>query len=95
MHSAFPFLFRAGLRGGRLSRPFVNLALCRRIWHKEHKLWLAQVPGVEPSVKTERFERGSYLMFDASTWDRVRKDNFVLQYDVLLEGPQRGPLRRE
>lgn len=40
-------------------------------------------------------------MFDPNTWERVRKDNFVLQYDVILEGgdpalvdPMRGAARR-
>jgi NOT2 / NOT3 / NOT5 family len=30
-------------------------------------------------MKTERFERGSYLVFDTNTWDAVRKDNFVVR----------------
>jgi hypothetical protein len=29
-------------------------------------------------MKTPHFERGSYLVFDTSTWDAVRKDNFVV-----------------
>lgn len=67
------------------------------MWHKEHKVWLARVPGIEPSLKTDRFERGSIIVFDPNTWERVRKDNFVLQYDMLLaiEGgdPALDPLR--
>jgi len=52
-------------------------------YHREHKLWLARVPNTEPVVKTDRYERGSFLVFDSMAWDIVRKDNFVLQYQSL------------
>ena len=52
-------------------------------YHREHKLWLARVPNTEPVVKTERYERGSFLVFDSMAWDIVRKDNFVLYYQAL------------
>jgi NOT2 / NOT3 / NOT5 family len=46
---------------------------------QEFKLWLTRIPNTEPIMKTERFERGSYLVFDTNTWDAVRKDNFVVR----------------
>mmetsp|Transcript_6630 Transcript_6630/g.12118 ORF Transcript_6630/g.12118 Transcript_6630/m.12118 type:complete len:393 (+) Transcript_6630:165-1343(+) len=52
-------------------------------YHREHKLWLARVPNTEPVVKTDRYERGSFLVFDSMAWDIVRKDNFLLSYDLL------------
>jgi CCR4-NOT transcription complex subunit 2 len=52
-------------------------------YHREHKLWLARVPNTEPVVKTDRYERGSFLVFDSMAWDIVRKDNFVLHYQQL------------
>lgn len=41
-------------------------------------MWLTRIPKTEPIMKTARFERGSYLVFDTQTWDAVRKDNFVV-----------------
>ncbi len=46
---------------------------------QDFKLWLTRIPNTEPIMKTERFERGSYLVFDTATWDAVRKDNFVVR----------------
>ena len=52
-------------------------------YHKEHKLWFTRVHGTEPIVKTSSYERGSYFYFDPNTWEKMRKDNFVLCYDQL------------
>ncbi len=52
-------------------------------YHKELKLWFTRVPGSEPLVKTPTYERGSYIYFDTNSWEKIRKDNFVLQYDQL------------
>jgi len=60
------------------------------LWHKELKAWLQRAPGDQP-VKTPAGERGSYLFFDVNTWERVRKDNFVLEYAALDETPRRPP----
>ena len=74
-----------GSQGG--TNNFQSLAadeLWSRGWcfHREHKLWLARVPNTEPVVKTDQYERGSFLVFDSMAWDIVRKDNFVLQYSL-------------
>jgi len=63
--------------------------LFKREWryHKELKLWFTRVTGVEPSAKTNTFERGSYIYFDVGLWEKVRKDNFVLAYDQLETSP--------
>lgn len=51
--------------------------LCRysRGWfyHRELRLWLARIPHVEPLVKTQTYERGSYLCFDPNMWEIIRK----------------------
>ncbi|KAK7261433.1 hypothetical protein RIF29_27743 [Crotalaria pallida] len=59
--------------------------LYKRGWfyHKEHRLWFVRVPNMEPLVKTNTYERGSYHCFDPSTFETVRKDNFVLHYEML------------
>ena len=40
---------------------------------QEFKLWLSRIPNSEPIMKTDRFERGSYMVFDTTSWDCVRK----------------------
>lgn len=54
----------------------------RRGWkyHKSLQLWFRQIANMEPFVKGEEGERGSYLFFNANTWEEVRKDNFYLAY---------------
>lgn len=63
--------------------------LTRRGWmyHKELKTWLTRVPSTEPDRKAERAEIGSYLVFDVSKWEIVRRDNFTLSFDALEDAP--------
>ena len=70
--------------GGNNFQSLAAEELWSRGWwyHRELKLWLARVPNTEPVVKTDRYERGSFLVFDSGAWDIVRKDNFVLQYSL-------------
>ncbi|XP_019076243.1 probable NOT transcription complex subunit VIP2 isoform X2 [Vitis vinifera] len=56
-------------------------------FHREHRLWFIRVANMEPLVKTNTYERGSYLCFDPNTWESVRKDNFVLHYELLEKKP--------
>ncbi|KAJ4951389.1 hypothetical protein NE237_028221 [Protea cynaroides] len=56
-------------------------------YHREFRLWLIRVSNMEPSVKTNTCETGSYLCFDPNTWETVRKDNFVLYYEMLEKRP--------
>ncbi|XP_042504694.1 probable NOT transcription complex subunit VIP2 [Macadamia integrifolia] len=56
-------------------------------YHRELRLWLIRVSNMEPLVKTNTYERGSYLCFDPNTWETVRKDNFVLHYEMLEKRP--------
>ncbi|WJX69534.1 putative NOT transcription complex subunit vip2 [Trifolium repens] len=63
--------------------------LYERKWfyHKEHRMWYIRAPNTEPLVKTNTYERGSYLCFDPSTFETVRRDNFVLLYDNVEKRP--------
>ncbi|RCV08631.1 hypothetical protein SEVIR_1G349000v4 [Setaria viridis] len=63
--------------------------LCNRGWfyHKELRSWFTRIPNVEPLVKTPLYERGSYGRFDPQIWDTVRKDNFLLQYELVEKRP--------
>ncbi|KAH7560926.1 hypothetical protein JRO89_XS10G0141100 [Xanthoceras sorbifolium] len=52
-------------------------------YHKELRHWFIRVTNVEPLVKTNTYERGSYHCFDPTTFEIVRKDNFVVHYEML------------
>ncbi|XP_059315181.1 probable NOT transcription complex subunit VIP2 [Lycium ferocissimum] len=56
-------------------------------YHREHRLWFMRVANVEPLVKTNAYERGSYICFDPNTWETIRKDNFVVHYEMLEKRP--------
>lgn len=59
--------------------------LSNRGWyyHKELKTWLTRAPNTEPLQKTDRFERGSFFLFDPSTWNVVSKENFTVTFEAL------------
>jgi len=63
--------------------------LYNRGWrfHKEIMAWLTRDPQTEVTNKSANFERGTYILFDYTNWEKVRKD-LILVYDVLEE---RGP----
>lgn len=71
---------------GDLAQLAAAVILYERHWryHKEQKIWITRAPGVEPSQKTNTFERGTYIYFDHVQWKKVTKE-FVLQYDQLEE----------
>lgn len=58
--------------------------LFSRDWrfHKGLQRWVSRAPGSEP-IKSNAFERGAYIFFEPTTWEKVRKENFVLAYDQL------------
>ncbi|GAV71406.1 NOT2_3_5 domain-containing protein [Cephalotus follicularis] len=56
-------------------------------YHKEHRLWFIRVPNMEPLVKTNTYERGSYHCFDPNSFETIRKDNFVVHYEMLEKRP--------
>eukprot|EP00007_Cunea_sp_BSH-02190019_P004178 CAMPEP_0174229996 /NCGR_PEP_ID=MMETSP0417-20130205/835_1 /TAXON_ID=242541 /ORGANISM="Mayorella sp, Strain BSH-02190019" /LENGTH=470 /DNA_ID=CAMNT_0015307613 /DNA_START=57 /DNA_END=1466 /DNA_ORIENTATION=- len=67
--------------------------LFRRDWryHKEMQRWFSRVPDTEPLLKTQTYERGTYVYFDPLTWEQVRKYNFVLMYNQLDNAPPELP----
>ncbi|XP_020525671.1 probable NOT transcription complex subunit VIP2 isoform X1 [Amborella trichopoda] len=69
--------------------------LYRQGWfyHRELRLWFIRVGNAEPVVKTKTYERGSYHCFDPNTWETVRKDNFVISYDMLESRSQIDGIR--
>ncbi|XP_027340538.1 probable NOT transcription complex subunit VIP2 isoform X2 [Abrus precatorius] len=63
--------------------------LYKRGWfyHKEHRFWFMRVPNLEPLVKTNTYERGSYHCFDPIAFEIVLKDNLVLHYEMVEKRP--------
>ncbi|CAN0853950.1 Probable NOT transcription complex subunit VIP2 (Fragment) [Linum grandiflorum] len=61
------------------------------IYHKEQRVWLIRVPNVEPLVKTNTYERGSYHCFDPNLFEIIRKDTFVLSYELVEKRPVLPP----
>ncbi|KAK1256838.1 hypothetical protein QJS04_geneDACA024224 [Acorus gramineus] len=57
------------------------------VYHKEHRMWFTRVANVDPLVKTDSYERGSYHCFHPNTWETIRKDNVVLHYNLLEKKP--------
>ena len=56
-------------------------------YHKEERVWLTRVSGMEPVMKTATYERSTYYFFDVTNWRKVAKE-FHLEYDKLEERPQ-------
>lgn len=56
-------------------------------YHREHRLWFMKAANVEPLVKTNAYERGAFVCFDPNTWETIRKDNFVVYYEMLEKRP--------
>lgn len=76
------------MNGGDLLQLASAAELYSRDWryHKEEQVWITRAPGVEPVVKTNSYERGTYYFFDAQNWRKVHKE-FHLEYDKLEDRP--------
>lgn len=60
-------------------------------YHKDERVWLTRVPGVEPLQKSTSFERGTYYFFDYLNWRKIAKE-FHLEYEKLEDKPTLQPL---
>lgn len=76
------------MNGGDLLQILAAVELFNRDWryHKEERVWITRAPGMEPTLKTNTYERGTYYFFDCLTWRKVAKE-FHLEYDKLEERP--------
>eukprot|EP01080_Neovahlkampfia_damariscottae_P008834 gene8834-782_t len=56
------------------------------IYHTFHKIWLTRAPtsGNEQIQKTQTYEKGPVIYFDYHAWKKVRRDDFVLEYDKVM-----------
>ena len=80
------------MNGGDVLQLAAAAELYTRNWryHKEEKVWIIRAPGMEPVVKTNTYERGTYYFFDSQNWRKVPKE-FLLEYDKLEERPHLPP----
>jgi CCR4-NOT transcription complex subunit 2 len=46
-----------------------------------------RIPNMEPVLKTDRFERGTFLVFDTTIWETVKKENMQVNYEHLERPP--------
>ncbi|XP_017294916.1 CCR4-NOT transcription complex subunit 2 [Kryptolebias marmoratus] len=76
------------MNGGDLLQLLAAVELFNRDWryHKEERVWITRAPGMEPTLKTNSYERGTYYFFDCLNWRKVAKE-FHLEYDKLEERP--------
>ncbi|XP_051911036.1 CCR4-NOT transcription complex subunit 2-like isoform X2 [Hippocampus zosterae] len=76
------------MNGGDLLQLLAAVELFNRDWryHKEERVWITRAPGMEPSLKTNAYERGTYYFFDCLNWRKVAKE-FHLEYEKLEERP--------
>ncbi|KAK9831119.1 hypothetical protein WJX74_004011 [Apatococcus lobatus] len=64
-----------------------ELALRKWGFHKELKTWIMRAPGTQPLEKSQNHERGAFFLFDTGSWECIRKNDFVLYYDMLERAP--------
>ncbi|XP_078000337.1 CCR4-NOT transcription complex subunit 2-like isoform X3 [Glandiceps talaboti] len=78
--------------GGDVLQLAAAAELYNRDWryHKEERVWVTRAPGMEPTVKTNTYERGTYYFFDCHGWRKVAKE-FHLEYDKLEDRPHLPP----
>ncbi|XP_070581081.1 CCR4-NOT transcription complex subunit 2-like isoform X3 [Ptychodera flava] len=78
--------------GGDVLQLAAAAELYNRDWryHKEERVWITRAPGMDPTVKTNSYERGTYYFFDCHGWRKVAKE-FHLEYDKLEDRPHLPP----
>ncbi|XP_035258416.1 CCR4-NOT transcription complex subunit 2-like isoform X1 [Anguilla rostrata] len=78
------------MNGGDLLQLLAAVELFNRDWryHKEERVWITRAPGMDPTLKTNTYERGTYYFFDCLNWRKVAKvKEFHLEYEKLEERP--------
>lgn len=73
------------------------IELYNRDWryHKRLQRWFTRVSATEPVVKTNSYETGSYIYFEPSSWEKLKKEGFTLVYDDLEERARVAPQHQQ
>ena len=65
-------------------------------YHRELKVWFSRVGDPDqPPIKSDRSETGSFFVFDPVSWERVRKDNFTVEYDKIERSAAPHPAQQQ
>lgn len=56
-------------------------------FHKDTKVWLTIDSEAPPTVRTPTYERGMFVYFDISSWEKIKKE-FIITPDQLDERPK-------
>ena len=51
-------------------------------YHREKRLWITKVPGLDPHQKTPTFERGYYSCFDPIQWKKLQLE-MTIEYSKV------------
>ncbi|KAM9085909.1 LOW QUALITY PROTEIN: CCR4-NOT transcription complex subunit 2-like [Megaptera novaeangliae] len=64
------------MNGGDVFQLLAAVELFNRDWryHKEERVWITRAPGMEPTMRTNTYERGTYYFFDCLNWRKVAKE---------------------
>ena len=63
-------------------------------YHKDERVWITRFPGMEPQIKTNTYERGTYYYFQSQGWRKVPKE-FHVEYERLEEKPTAQALQQQ
>ncbi|KAL9262803.1 putative NOT transcription complex subunit VIP2 [Drosera capensis] len=61
------------------------------LFHKEQRFWFKRPQNMELSARGPTYERGSYVCFDPTKWEKTVKDNFIVHYDAIEKRPSDEP----
>ncbi|CAC5357121.1 unnamed protein product [Mytilus coruscus] len=80
------------MNGGDVLQLASAAELYSRDWryHKEERVWITRAPGVDPILKTNTYEQGTYYVFDTKYWRKVHKEIY-LEYEKLEDRPNLPP----
>uniref|UniRef100_A0A8C7HV45 CCR4-NOT transcription complex subunit 2 n=1 Tax=Oncorhynchus kisutch TaxID=8019 RepID=A0A8C7HV45_ONCKI len=77
------------MNGGDLLQLLAAVELFNRDWryHKEERVWITRAPGMEPTLKTNAYERGTYYFFDCLNWRESSQGEGQRLEDCYQERP--------
>ena len=74
--------------GNDILQVYANYELHTRNWryHKEERLWIMKVQGLEPVTRSQAYEQGTYLVFDVKQFKKVHRE-MTVEYSKLEDRP--------
>ncbi|GLJ31436.1 hypothetical protein SUGI_0630860 [Cryptomeria japonica] len=61
------------------------------LYHKQLRVWLKHNGSEQPKIKTNTYEKGSYVYFDPHKWSYIEKEELTVFYDKLEKRPSLPP----